>query len=107
MERGICNNKIAGEICDFHRNTVFKLLRTKNILGLEAACRDARGHKEPYKYINDTRTSIKMLINTHKDWSDQQIAGRTSADLGMEISRSAVGSIRTGTEEQESRPVIN
>jgi hypothetical protein len=29
VERQLCDQKTAGEICGFHRNTVFKLLRTK------------------------------------------------------------------------------
>ena len=32
VEKGLCTQKVAGKICGFHRNTVFKLLRTKRIL---------------------------------------------------------------------------
>ncbi|MEA1867203.1 MAG: helix-turn-helix domain-containing protein, partial [Thermodesulfobacteriota bacterium] len=53
VERGLCNQKQAGRICGFHRNTVFKLLRTKRLLGLEAIFEDNRGLKVPYKYINE------------------------------------------------------
>ena len=45
VERGLCNQKTAGKICGFHRNTIFKLLRTKRLLGLEAVFRDDRGLK--------------------------------------------------------------
>jgi hypothetical protein len=43
VERGLCNQKHAGRICGFHRNTVFKLLRAKRLLGLEAVFVDNRG----------------------------------------------------------------
>jgi hypothetical protein len=32
VERRLCNQSIAGKICGFHRNTVYKLLRTKKLL---------------------------------------------------------------------------
>lgn len=95
VERGLCNQKIAGRLCGFHRNTVFKLLRTKRLLGIEAVLADERGHKEPYKYINQVRSHIKKLLRKYPDWKDQDIANQAAEDLGMEISRSAVARIRT------------
>ena len=47
VERGHCNQTVAGKICEFHRNTVFKILRTKRILGIEAVFEDNRGPKLP------------------------------------------------------------
>ena len=100
VERGICNNKNAGIICDFHRNTVFKLIRAKKILGLEAACKDDRGSKGSYKYINETRTCIKKLINKYPNWSDQQIANSVAVELGIDISRSSVSRVRNSEDKK-------
>ena len=95
VERGLCNRKTTGKICGLHRNTVFKLLRTKNLLGLEAVLKDHRGLKEPLKYITEIRSHIKKLQRKYPDWTDQTIADQAARDLGMEISRSAVARIRT------------
>ena len=95
VERGLCHQKHAGIICGFHRNTVFKLLRTKRLLGLEAVFEDNRGLKLPYKYINKIRSHIKKLQRKYPDWTDQAIADQAAEDLNMEISRSSVARIRT------------
>ncbi len=95
VERGLCHQKHAGIICGFHRNTVFKLLRTKRLLGLEAVFEDNRGLKSPYKYINEIRSHIKKLQRKHLDWTDQAIADQAAKDLDVEISRSSVARIRT------------
>ena len=57
-EKGLCSQKVAGNICGFHRNTVFTVLRTKRILGIEAVIKDHRGLKSPYKYIGQVRSHI-------------------------------------------------
>jgi hypothetical protein len=101
VERGLCNQKTAGKLCSFHRNTVFKLLRTKGLLGIEAVLADDRGHKEPYKYINEVRSHIKKLLRKYPDWKDQDIADQAAKDLNMETSRSAVARIRT---EDHAKP---
>ena len=101
VERGLCNQKTAGKICGFHRNTIFKLLRTKRLLGLEAVFRDDRGLKEPYKYVNEVRSHIKKLLRKHPDWTDQAIADQTSKDLGIDISRSAVARIRIEKQDKQ------
>jgi hypothetical protein len=101
VERDLCNQKTAGEICSFHRNTVFKLLRTKALLGLEAVLKDNRGLKEPYKYIGEIRSHIKKLIRKYPDWTDQAIAEKAALELSMEISRSAVARIRTEKQDRE------
>jgi len=95
VERGFCHQKHAGTICGFHRNTVFNLVRTKKLLGLEAVFEDNRGLKSPYKYINEIRSHIKKLQRKYSDWTDQAIADQAAEDLNMEISRSAVARIRT------------
>lgn len=95
VERGLCHQKHAGRICGFHRNTVFKLLRTKRLLGLEAVFEDNRGLKSPYKYINEVRSHIKELQRKYPDWTDQAIADQTAEDLNIAVSRSAVARIRT------------
>ena len=95
VERGLCNQKHAGSICGFHRNTVFKLLRTKRLLGLEAIFEDNRGLKVPYKYINEIRSHIKKLQRQYPDWTDHAIADQAAKDLNIEISRSSVARIRT------------
>jgi hypothetical protein len=70
VERCRCSQTIAGEICGFHRNTVFKLLRIKRILGIEAVFEDDRGAKSPSKYIGRVRSHIKKLLRKHPDWTD-------------------------------------
>src|SRR3990172_5563612 len=58
VEKDLCNQKTAGKICGLHRNTVFKLLRTNRLLGLEAVVEDHRGLKQPLKYIKEIRSHI-------------------------------------------------
>jgi len=94
LERNICSNKVAAELVGFHRNTVMNLLRTKRLLGIEAACKDERCCKQPYKFIGEIRLHIKELIRIHPDWSDQKIADRSALDLKMEMFRSTVSRIR-------------
>jgi len=50
VEKGVCTQKVAGNICGFHRNTVFKLIRTKKILSIEAIIENNRGLKAHYIY---------------------------------------------------------
>lgn len=95
VELKYCNQNNAGKICDFHRNTVFSLLRTKRLLGIEALFEDERGPKSPWKYVGDIRTTIKKLQRKYPDWSDQQIADEAARHLDTPISRSAVARIRT------------
>jgi transposase/uncharacterized protein YlzI (FlbEa/FlbD family) len=101
VERGICSQKIAAKICDFHRNTVFKLLRIKRLLGLQAALEDHRGLKHPLKYIGALRSHIKKLLRKYPDWSDQEIAAQATSDLNIEVSRSAVARIRTEKQDHQ------
>jgi hypothetical protein len=101
VERGLCNQKTAGKICNFHRNTVFKLLRTKRLLGLEALLKDNRGLKEPFKYINKIRSHIKKLLRKYPQCTDQAISEKAAIELDMEISRSAVARIRTEKQDKE------
>ena len=101
IEKGVCTQKIAGDICGFHRNTVFKLIRTKRILGIEAIIEDDRGLKAPYKYIGRVRSCIKKLLRKYPDWTDQAIAEEAAKDLKIEISRSAVARIRTEKQDKQ------
>jgi len=105
VEQGHCNQTIAGDICGFHRNTVFKILRTKRILGIEAVFEENRGPKGPYKYIGKVRIHIKKLLRKYPDWKDQDIADRAAKDLQMDIARSAVARIRT--EKEDSKRLKN
>lgn len=100
VELGYCNQKIAGIICGFHRNTVFQLLRTKRLLGIEALVQDDRGPKAPWKYVGEIRKTIKALLRKYPDWTDQKIADEAAKGLQTSISRSAVARIRT---EKEAR----
>jgi transposase len=103
VERDICSNKIAAELCDFHRNTVINLLRTKRLLGIEAVCQDGRGRKEPLKFITELRLHIKTLICKYPDWSDQKIADRSALELKTEISRNTVNRIRNEKQNQKMK----
>ena len=102
VERGHCNQTVAGKICEFHRNTVFKILRTKRILGIEAVFEDNRGPKEPYKYIGNVRSHIKKLLRKYPDQKDQEIADQAAGYLKIDISRSAVARVRTEKEDKKS-----
>jgi len=95
VELGYCNNTTAGKICDFHRNTVFKLLRTKRLLGIEALVQDERGPKAPWKYVGQIRKTVKKLLRKYPNWTDQQIADEAERQLETSISRSSVARIRT------------
>ncbi|MDZ7762204.1 MAG: hypothetical protein U5L00_18365 [Desulfovermiculus sp.] len=64
VELGLCTKTIAGEICGFHRNTVADLLKTKELLGLEAVLLENRGRKEPVKYINEIQGQIRASGKT-------------------------------------------
>lgn len=85
----------------FLRNTVFKLVRTKRILGLQAAIEDHRGLKQPLKYIGELRAHVKKLLRKYPDWSDRQRAEQAASDLDVEVSRAAVARIRT--EKQDNK----
>ncbi len=102
VERCHCSQRIAGNICGFHRNTVFKLLRTKRLLGIEAVFEEYRGLKEAYKYIGKIRSHIKKLLRKYPDGTDQSIAEQASKDLNMEISRSAIARIRTEKDDRKT-----
>jgi transposase len=94
VELGYCNQRLAGKICGFHRNTVFKLLRTKRLLGIEALFQDDRGPKAPWKYVGEIRKTIKKLLRKYPDLTDQQIASEAAKKLETSISRSAAARIR-------------
>ena len=100
VEQNVCNQTIAGKICGFHRNTVFKLVRTKKLLGVEEVLKDDRGQKGAYKYIGEIRSHIKKLLRKYPGWSDREIAEQAVIDLKMDISRSAVARIRTEKQEK-------
>jgi len=102
VERLSCSHSVAGNICGFHRNTVSKLCQTKIYLGIEAALKDNRGLKSPYKYTKDIKVTIQELLNGHPDWSDQRIADQASSELAINISRSAIARIRTASETSTS-----
>ena len=104
IERGLCNNKTAGELCGFHRNTVSKIIQTKEFLGIEAALLDDRGLKKPYKYIDEICSHINGLLSEHPGWKDQDIADQAGKDLPINISRSAVARIRTGNQDKPELP---
>jgi hypothetical protein len=91
-----CSMETAGLISGFHRNTVSKLIETKNLLGIEAVFEDKRGPKAPHKYIDDIQKHIKALQAEHPEWTDLETADQAAKDLKMNISRSAVARIRTG-----------
>jgi hypothetical protein len=103
VELEYCNQKSAGDICGFHRNTVFKLLRIKRLLGIEALLKDDRGPKSPWKYGGEIRKAVKKLLRKYPEWSDQQIADKAAKQLETSISRSAVARIRTEKEDLKSK----
>ena len=94
VERCRCKHATAGKICGFHRNSVFKYLRIKRLLGIEAVLQDERGPKSPFKYVGETRAQIKKLLRKYPEWTDQQIAEEAGKALKINISRSAVARIR-------------
>jgi transposase len=107
VELKFCNKNTAGKICGFHRNTVFNLLRTKRLLGIDALLKDERGPKTPWKYVNEIRKTIKKLLRKYPDWTDQQIADEAAKMVDTSISRSAVARIRTEKEDLKDKKYKN
>jgi transposase len=98
-----CSQSMAGKICGLHRNTVFKAIRIKKYLGVEAVFEDNRGPNGPSKYIGNLRSHIKALLNKHPDWTDQQIAEKAALDFSVKVSRSAVARIRSEKYDRQSK----
>jgi transposase len=94
VELDHCNNKQASTICGFHRNTVFKLLRTKRLLDIEALMKDERGPKAPWKYVGKIRETVKELLHKYPELTDDTIAHKAAEQLETSISRSDVARIR-------------
>lgn len=94
VEREICNQKTAAQICGFHRNSVSNFLFIKSTFGIKALLEENRGLKKPLKYIDDVRATIERLLSEHPDWSDQQVAKVASEELDMDIHRNGVARIR-------------
>jgi len=66
VELKYCNQNNAGKICGFHRNTVFSLLRTKRLLGIEALFEDDRGPKSNILTGATSRLPMRQLnISRH------------------------------------------
>ena len=101
VDLGYCDQQDAAEICDLHRNTVSKLIKTKTLLGVQAIFDDDRGPKSPHKYNKNIRQFIKKLVQEHPDWTDQQIADTSSKEFEISVSRSAVARIRVVEEKTE------
>ena len=105
VELGYCDQQDAAEICDLHRNTVSRLIKTKNLLGIQAIFDDDRGPKSPHKYNKNIRRIIKQLLQDHPDWTDQQIVDASSKELEISVSRSAVARIRVEEEKTQEAEV--
>lgn len=101
VELGYCDQQEAAEICDLHRNTVSRLFKTKNLLGIQAIFDDDRGPKSAHKYKKNILRLIKQLVQEHPDWTDQQIADASSKELEISVSRSAVARIRVEEEKTQ------
>lgn len=100
-ELGHCTRGVAAKISGLHRNTVYKILKTKKLLGLEAAIQSDNGPKAAWKYILEIRTEIKKIIRKYPEWSDEEVAEEGSKRLGMEITRSGVQRIRREKEKNK------
>ena len=105
VELGYCDQQDAAEICDLHRNTVSRLIKTKNLLGIQAIFDDDRGPKSPHKYKKNIRLIIKQLLQDHPDWTDQQIVDASSKELEISVSRNAVARIRVEEEKTQEAEV--
>ena len=103
VERHNCSQTVAGKICGLHRNTVFKALRIKRILGIEAIFKDNRGPNGPSKYVGDLRAHIKKLLRKHPQWTDQQIADQAASDFSTKVPRSSIARIRTEKEDKNRK----
>ena len=103
VELELCTKNTAANICGFHRNTVSNLVKTKQLLGLEAAIREERGRREPVKYIESIQSHVIQLLESYPDWSDRRIAEQASLDLNMEVTRIAVARIRTRNDPPKTK----
>ncbi|MFQ5976344.1 MAG: helix-turn-helix domain-containing protein, partial [Candidatus Hydrothermarchaeales archaeon] len=73
---------------------VSRLLKAKELLGIEGLIHDGRGPKAPWKYIGDVRNGVMSLLKKYPEKTDHEIAEEASKNLEMSISRSAVARIR-------------
>jgi transposase len=103
VERHHCSQTISGKICGLHRNTVFKALRIKRVLGIDAVFEDNRGPNGPSKYVGALRSHIKKLLRKHPQWTDQQVAEQAAADFSIKVSRSGVARIRTEKQDKNRK----
>ncbi len=97
VERQICDPKTTAYICGFHRNSVARFLKIKEILGIETLLEEHRGLKRPLKYVDSVRKTLDRLLSEYPQYSDQQIAQQAAEELKMDIQRTAVARIRVST----------
>jgi len=105
-ERCNCSLETAGKICGFHRNTVSKFVRIKQVFGVEALFVENRGSKAPYKYVEEIQLHVESLQTKHPEWTDQMIADRATRDLEINVSRCAVARIRTSDIQSKKERLI-
>jgi len=103
VERELCDIKTAADICNFHRNTVSTLLKTKRHLGIDAVLKDDRGLKKPLKYNEEIISHIKQLLKDNLTMKDEDIASVASQNLNIKVSRSAVARIRTSDQDNQRK----
>jgi len=94
VEAGLASITEAAEVVGLHRNTISEAIKTKQLLGIVSAIKDDRGRKQPIHYTPAIRSHITRLLESHADWTDEEIAKEAAKDLKTRVSRQAVARIR-------------
>jgi hypothetical protein len=85
--------KFVARICDLHRDSVSKFVKTKRFLGLGALCKNDRGPKAPWKIVDEVIEKIKTLVHENPKIQNQQLVEQLRA-AGFEVSETSVRRIR-------------
>ena len=85
--------KYIASICDMHRDTVSKLVKTKRLLGMRYLLDNNRGPKAPWKLVDDIVNQIYQLVNKQPDIKNSQIVTALNKS-GFDISETSIRRIR-------------
>jgi hypothetical protein len=85
--------KYIARICGMHRDTVSKLVKTKQFFGLEALCKIDRGPKAPWKIVDEVIEKIKKLVQQNPNIPNKQLVEQMKA-TGYDVSETSVRRIR-------------
>jgi len=85
--------KYVAKICGMHRDTVSKLLKTKQLLGMRHILDNNRGPKAPWKLVDEIVSQIDQLVKDQPDIKNNQIVAALK-ESGFDIGETSVRRIR-------------